>query len=161
MVDSQFGQSRQIFLKALETSENPERLESSEEKYQLKQVLNEYELDLGARFVQPSSVRPMYNLVQYYMNNEPHERLKILFWLRTLLQLAQLTSAVTVFDECYATLCILNNERVQLNEFLRVVLREKYEDEFAGVYFGRLLAVLVLEKDREEADRLGERAGQL
>lgn len=56
----------------------------------------------------------MYNLVQYYMNNEPAERIKILFWLRTLLQLSKAVDNQPIFDEVYVTLCILNNDRIQL-----------------------------------------------
>jgi hypothetical protein len=60
----------------------------------------------------------MYNLVQYYLNNEPAERLKILYWLRVLLSLSQQTGSHAICDEVYATLCLLGNDRNQLEAFL-------------------------------------------
>ncbi len=52
----------------------------------------------------------MYNLCQYYIHNEPNERVKILYWLRSLLKLTQAHNH-PLFDETYATLCLLGNER--------------------------------------------------
>ena len=62
---------------------------TEEKQYAMRKVLAEEELSLEAKFSERSSVLPMYNLVQYYMNNHPNERMKILFWSRVLLQLAQ------------------------------------------------------------------------
>jgi hypothetical protein len=56
----------------------------------------------------------MYNLAQYYLNNEPTQRMKILCWLRALLELTQRNKEHSIGDEVYTSLCILNNDRAEL-----------------------------------------------
>lgn len=126
----------------------------------LKQALKEEQLDLKATFRHGTSVQPMFNLIQYYMNNEPTERVKIFFWLRTLLQVAKGTGKDSIFDEAYATLCILNNERHQLDEFVKVAV-EKYKDQFPEIYYCRLSSLLAAEQDKARAQQMATRALEL
>jgi hypothetical protein len=109
-VDSDFKQSRELFLRAIEAAENPDGLSDEQEKYRLKQAIAEYELDITAKFSSGESVLPIYNLAQYYIHNEPNERVKILYWLRTLLKLTQNYNSA-LFDETYTTLCLLGNQK--------------------------------------------------
>lgn len=74
----------------------------------------EQEFSSGCRLMEASSVLPLFNLTQFYINNEPGQRMKILCWLRVLLDLAQRTGRHAVHDEVYATLCVLNNDRQEL-----------------------------------------------
>ena len=65
----------------------------------------------------------MYNLVQYYIHNEPTEKVKILYWLRALLKLSQNYNS-PIFDETYTTLCLLNNEKADLQKFIPEMLKK-------------------------------------
>ena len=56
-----------------------------ERQFDMRKALAEEEFSFQAKFSEKSSVLPMYNLVQYYMNNHPNERMKILYWSRVLL----------------------------------------------------------------------------
>ena len=47
-MDSDFKQSRELFLRAIEAAENPDGLNDEQEKYRLKQAISEYELDITA-----------------------------------------------------------------------------------------------------------------
>ena len=50
MVDSDYKQSKGLFLKGIEVSEDPDSLGNSEAKYKLKQAISEFELNLDAPF---------------------------------------------------------------------------------------------------------------
>jgi tetratricopeptide (TPR) repeat protein len=88
-IDSDFKQTREIFLKSLEKSENPIEILDEGEQLRMKQALREEELNVKVNFRHATSVQPIFNLVQYYMNNEPTEKVKIFFWLRALLQVSK------------------------------------------------------------------------
>jgi hypothetical protein len=91
----------------------------------------------------------MFNLVQYYINNEPNEKVKILYWLRTLLKLAQLHKDQPIFDEAYTTLSLLSNERQALESYVPTLLR-KYHNQIHEIYFSRIQAFLYLSAGRQE-----------
>jgi hypothetical protein len=159
-VDSDFKQSRELFLRALEAAENPDSLPDEQEKYKLKQAIAEYELDLGAKFSSGEAVLPIYNLAQYYIHNEPAERVKILYWLRTLLKLAQ-AHASPLLDETYTTLCLLANERQELANFIPQMLA-KHAGKIEEVYFSKIAGVLAGAEGRaEEGKKLMQHAVDL
>ena len=53
----------------------------------------------------------MYNLGQYYIHNEPHHKLKIMFWLGALLKTSKVQGEHALFDEAFTTLTLLNNQQ--------------------------------------------------
>jgi tetratricopeptide (TPR) repeat protein len=139
-VDSDFKQAKGLFLKAIEAAENPNLLADEQERYALRQAIAEYELDLNAKFTSGETVLPMYNLAQFYIHNEPTERVKILYWLRALLKLAQ-NHGSPLFDEAYTTLCLLGNEREELVKLLPEMLK-KYAGKTEEVYYAKVAAFL-------------------
>jgi len=159
-VDSDFKQSRELFLRAIEAAENPDGLNDEQQKYRLKQAISEYELDITAKFSSADSVLPMYNLAQYYIHNEPNQKVKILYWLRTLLKLTEYYNTA-LFDETYTTLCLLGNQKEELNKFLPLML-SKYAGQSEEVYYSKISAIIAGSEGRSsDRQALSQRALKL
>jgi hypothetical protein len=50
LIDSDFKQTKGLFLKGIEVSEDPDSLSDEQVKYTLKQAIFEHEFDLDAKF---------------------------------------------------------------------------------------------------------------
>lgn len=81
---------RDIFLSAIETGEELNSLIDEEKQFILKEAIQEKQLNTEAAFLHQASIKPMFNLIQYYIHNEPFEKMRIMFWLSTLLKLSQI-----------------------------------------------------------------------
>ena len=89
-----------------------ERVDEEEDPHrqlQLANALEEKELAGEVDLVSEESGLPLYNLAQFYIHNEPHQKLKIIYWLKALLKNSQLNEDGPMFDEALVTLALLHN----------------------------------------------------
>ena len=117
-------------------------------------------MNSSAAFLGARLVLPIYNLSQYYIHNEPHHKLKIMFWLGALLKSSQAQEEHALFDEAYTTLALLSNQQDKLKEVVPQMV-EKYKGRPLEVYFSKIsLFLSSASGKREEASRLQARVAE-